>query len=167
MLLIRLAGRARPYQATLIYDRHTPHRLFTMSAQVSVKEVSWPLVEVGRVVFIDEGSEKGKLATIVEIITHRRVLVDGPSVERGGLELRNAHLTNIVIADLERGASSEEVAAAWKSADVDAQWEATPEAQQIKLEARRRELNDFERFQAELLLKQRREAVLKAVAKAN
>lgn len=36
---------------------------------------SWRLVEVGRVVLIQGGPEDGKLATIVEIIDHKRVRI--------------------------------------------------------------------------------------------
>lgn len=38
-----------------------------------IKASSWRLVEVGRVVLIAEGPAEGKLATIVEIIDHKRV----------------------------------------------------------------------------------------------
>lgn len=38
-----------------------------------IKASSWKLVEVGRVVLIQGGAYDGKLATIIEIIDHRRV----------------------------------------------------------------------------------------------
>lgn len=38
-----------------------------------IKVSSWRLVEVGRVVLVDGGASDGKLATIVEIIDHKRV----------------------------------------------------------------------------------------------
>jgi large subunit ribosomal protein L14e len=38
-----------------------------------IKASQWRLVEVGRVVLIHGGSQDGKLATIVEIIDHKRV----------------------------------------------------------------------------------------------
>ena len=38
-----------------------------------IKASNWRLVEVGRVVLIDGGSQDGKLAAIVEIIDHKRV----------------------------------------------------------------------------------------------
>jgi large subunit ribosomal protein L14e len=40
-----------------------------------IKASSWRLVEVGRVVLIQGGPSDGKLATIVEIIDHKRVCV--------------------------------------------------------------------------------------------
>lgn len=38
-----------------------------------IKASQWRLVEVGRVVLIHGGPSDGKLATIVEIIDHKRV----------------------------------------------------------------------------------------------
>jgi large subunit ribosomal protein L14e len=40
---------------------------------VEIKASSWRLVEVGRIVLIHGGPSDGKLATIVEIIDHKRV----------------------------------------------------------------------------------------------
>lgn len=42
-------------------------------AEIDIKVSSWKLVEVGRVVLIRSGPYTGKLATIVEIVDHRRV----------------------------------------------------------------------------------------------
>lgn len=44
-----------------------------MAANIEIKTTSWKLVEVGRVVLIRSGPYTGKLATIVEIIDHKRV----------------------------------------------------------------------------------------------
>lgn len=40
---------------------------------VTISAPTWRLVEVGRVVLIQEGPDAGRLATIVEIIDHKRV----------------------------------------------------------------------------------------------
>jgi large subunit ribosomal protein L14e len=40
---------------------------------VEIKTSSWRLVEVGRIVLVHGGPSDGKLATIVEIIDHKRV----------------------------------------------------------------------------------------------
>jgi len=40
---------------------------------VDIKASSWRLVEVGRVALVKGGPSDGKLATIVEIIDHKRV----------------------------------------------------------------------------------------------
>ena len=46
--------------------------IFAM-AQIDIKPAGWKLVEVGRVVLLRSGPYAGKLATIVEIIDHKRV----------------------------------------------------------------------------------------------
>lgn len=38
-----------------------------------IKESKWRLVEVGRVVIFGAGPYEGRLATIVEIVDHKRV----------------------------------------------------------------------------------------------
>jgi len=43
---------------------------------------SWRLVEVGRVALVKGGSSDGKLATIVEIIDHKRVRGDFVSSDK-------------------------------------------------------------------------------------
>lgn len=40
---------------------------------ISIVAAQWPQVEVGRVLLINDGPNAGKLATIVEIIDHKRV----------------------------------------------------------------------------------------------
>lgn len=52
-----------------------------MSTETTVKASNWRLVEVGRVVLVNKGQYAGKLATIVEIIDHKRVSED-PSRNR-------------------------------------------------------------------------------------
>ena len=42
-------------------------------AEVSITASTWRLVEVGRVVLFTHGKFKDRLATIVEIIDHKRV----------------------------------------------------------------------------------------------
>lgn len=45
----------------------------TMSTETTVKASNWRFVEIGRVVLVNKGPDAGKLATIVEIIDHKRV----------------------------------------------------------------------------------------------
>jgi large subunit ribosomal protein L14e len=44
-----------------------------MSTETTVKASNWRFVEIGRVVLVNKGAYAGKLATIVEIIDHKRV----------------------------------------------------------------------------------------------
>lgn len=137
-------------------------------SETKVKAANWRYVEVGRVVLINSGASAGKLATIVEIVDHRRVLIDGPKtgVPRQAISLNQVVLTPHVIAKIPRAAGSTAVAKKWESSGVEAKWNVSAWAKKIVQRQRRRELTDFERFQVVVLKKQRRYAVKKAVAKA-
>ncbi|KAK9467595.1 ribosomal protein L14-domain-containing protein [Lipomyces arxii] len=134
----------------------------------TVKSAQWRLVEVGRIVLIGKGPSAGKLAAIVEIIDHKRILVDGPisGVPRQSIPLAKVTLTPLVISKLNRGARSGTLTKCWTAAGIDEKWAKSAWAQKIKSREIRRGLSDFDRFQVLVLKKQRRYAVNKAVAKA-
>ncbi|POS83071.1 hypothetical protein EPUL_004881, partial [Erysiphe pulchra] len=135
-----------------------------------IKASSWKLVEVGRVVLIQGGAYDGKLATIVEIIDHRRVLIDGPSpdakanVPRQAFSLSQLILTPIVLEKLTRGARTGVVKSVWEKAGVEAKWQESAWARKRSQQQRRRALTDFERFKVMRLRKQARFEVRKALA---
>ncbi|KAK9367994.1 ribosomal protein L14-domain-containing protein [Lipomyces kononenkoae] len=134
----------------------------------TVKGSVWRLVEVGRVILINKGEYAGKLAAIVEIIDHKRVLIDGPvsGVPRQAFPLARATLTPIVIPKLTRGARTGTTTKKWTEAGVDEKWANSAWAKKIKSREIRWGLTDFERFQVLILKKQRRYEVKKALAKA-
>lgn len=128
----------------------------------------WRLVEVGRVVLLSGG----RLATIVEIIDHKRALVDGPvtdanpkGVARQAIAFSDVLLTSIVIPDLPRGARAGTVKGLWEKSEVDKQWTATNWYKRLVQTERRKNLNDFDRFKVMRLKKQRRFEELKALSK--
>merc|ERR1711939_744893 len=112
------------------------------------------------------GINNKDLATIVEIIDQRRVLVDGPNFQRQALGLSKLVLTPIVLQNLPRGARTSTVTKKWASADIEGKWAASAWAKKLANKERRSQLSDFERFQVLVLKKQKRYAVKKAVAKA-
>ncbi|KAI9846053.1 MAG: hypothetical protein M1838_001415 [Thelocarpon superellum] len=120
----------------------------------------WRLVQVGRVVLFANGPHEGKLGVVVEIVDHKRVLVDGPSskhesvVPRHTLALSNVVLTPIVIEKLPRGARTGTVKKAWESADVEKKWDQSAWAKKREQKVRRRGLSDFDRFKVMRLRKQ-------------
>lgn len=138
-----------------------------MSA-TKVKAANWRYVEVGRVVLINSGASTGKLATIVEIVDQKKVLIDGPTtgVPRQAISLALITLTPHVIEKVPRGVGSTALAKKWEASQVEAKWNNSAWAKKIAQRQRRRELTDFERFQVLVLKKQRRYAVNKAAAKA-
>ncbi|KAI9716801.1 MAG: hypothetical protein M1812_005141 [Candelaria pacifica] len=125
-----------------------------------IKASQWRLVEVGRVVLFTGGPFKDRLATIVEIIDHKRVLVDGPSskenstVTRHAAPLSNVILTPIVISNLPRAAGNGAVRKAWEKAEVEKKWDQSAWAKKREQMLRRRQLTDFERFKVMKLRKQ-------------
>ncbi|KAF8449937.1 ribosomal protein L14-domain-containing protein [Terfezia claveryi] len=133
-----------------------------------VKASNWRLVEVGRIVLIGGGPSAGKLAAIVEIIDHKRVLIDGAKTSgapRQAISLSHVTLTPILVSKIPRAARSGTVEKYWKEADVDAKWGASGWAKKIASRNTRRELTDFDRFKVMVLRKQRRYEVRKAHAK--
>ncbi|EAW15692.1 60S ribosomal protein eL14 [Aspergillus fischeri NRRL 181] len=140
-------------------------------ADIDVKVAQWKLVEVGRVLLIRSGPYTGKLAAIVEIIDHKRVLVDGPSTEenkivpRHALPLAHATLTPFVIPKLPRAAGTGPVKKLWEKNEIDGKWAKSTIAQKTERAERRKNLTDFERFKVLRLRKQARYEVQKAHAK--
>jgi len=133
-----------------------------------VKTSQWRLVEVGRVVLIGNGASAGKLAVIVEVVDHKRVLIDSPdtAVPRQSFPLARLTLTSIVIPSLPRGSRTGTVAKLWEKAGVESKWADSTYAKKIASKEKRWGLNDFDRFKVMVLKKQRRFEVKKAVAKA-
>ncbi|CAR26079.1 hypothetical protein ZYGR_0E00580 [Zygosaccharomyces rouxii] len=138
-----------------------------MSSESVVKTANWRLVEVGRIVLVKNGQGAGKLAAIVEIISQRKVLVDGPEtgVDRQAISLTQVVLTPLTF-NLPRGARSATVAKKWNAAQVSQKWSTTSWAKKIAQRETRSNLSDFERFQVMVLKKQQRFAEKKALAKA-
>ncbi|ORX96029.1 60S ribosomal protein L14 [Clohesyomyces aquaticus] len=136
-------------------------------AEISTSQ--WRLVEVGRVVLFGSGPYEGRLATIVEIIDHKRVLVDGPSndapVPRQSTPLSILSLTPQVIPKLPRAAGNGAVKALWEKEKVDAQYAESNWAKKRAQFHKRKALNDFERFKVMKLRKQARFQVRKTLAK--
>lgn len=128
----------------------------------TVKTANWRYVEYGRIVLIDNS----KLATIVEIIDQKRVLIDGPAINRQAIPLNKVVLTPLVLEKLPRGSRTATVHKKWAAADIDGKWAATSWAKRLATRQRRANLSDFERFQVMVLRKQKRLAVSKIAAKA-
>jgi len=104
-------------------------------------------VETGRVAFIADGPNEGKLCAIVNIIDQNRVLVDGPEtgIPRGEMSLKKLHLTTMGLK-FPFTAPTRVVRKAWKEGEIDKKWEASRWSQRVKARTARANLTDFERF---------------------
>ncbi|KAL1924462.1 60S ribosomal protein eL14 [Calcarisporiella thermophila] len=118
------------------------------------------LVEVGRVVMLNSGSDAGKLAVIVEIVDHRRAIVDGPStgVKRHEHSFRRLTLLPYVVT-IPRGTGSSVVKKAFEESGVIAKWQASSWAKKLEQREKRSQTSDFDRFKLMKLKKQRRAIV--------
>jgi large subunit ribosomal protein L14e len=98
-------------------------------------------------------------------------VVEGPSsdkslaVPRHSARLAEVQLTSIVISKLPRGIGSGALKGKWESAEVEKKWEESAFAKSRAKSAKRRQLNDFERFKVMRLRKQVRFEERKQLAK--
>ncbi|KAI0423881.1 ribosomal protein L14-domain-containing protein [Xylaria sp. FL1042] len=136
----------------------------------SVESPSWRTVEVGRLVLINKGPYSGRIAAIVEIISEKRVLVDGPSadekfvVPKGPVALSDVLLTDLNL-EIPRALRTGTLKTFWEKAEIDKKWQASKWAQRSQRTERRKALTDFQRFQLLRAKKQQRYEVRKALAK--
>ncbi|KAJ3064853.1 60S ribosomal protein L14, partial [Podochytrium sp. JEL0797] len=123
-------------------------------------------VEVGRVVLVNYGPDAGKIAVVVDIIDHSRVLVDGPTtgVARQALSYKRFNLTDIVIK-VPRTAGTTAVTAAVQKADMEGLWNKTAWAKKLAVRKVRQNLSDFDRFKLMIARKQKRAIIGKQFAK--
>ncbi|KAK0239845.1 ribosomal protein L14-domain-containing protein [Armillaria nabsnona] len=124
-------------------------------------------VEVGRVVLLKSGPSAGQVAIIAEIIDHNRAIIDGPttSVPRQAFPYKHLTLTPHKLTKLPRGAGSGVIKKQLEKEATIAKWESSKWATKRAALEQRRKLNDFGRFEVQLLKKQRRDLVRKALAK--
>jgi len=121
-------------------------------------------VEVGRIVLINYGPEKGQLATIIDIVDQNKCLIDGPSdltgVQRQVISYSRIALTDITIK-IQHNARQKTLIAAWTNEDVQGQWEKTSWAKKLASKKKRANLSDFDRFKVMVAKKQRSEIISK------
>ena len=123
-------------------------------------------VEVGRVALVTFGEHIDKICTIVEIVDHSRVIVDGPEsvtgVPRAVISLKFLSLTNLKVT-IEAACSSKDLEKALASEDIIAKWDTTNKAKRMKRDKIRADLSDFQRFQVKLLKKAKAKIVKEEV----
>ncbi|XP_012264905.1 60S ribosomal protein L14 [Athalia rosae] len=104
-------------------------------------------VETGRVAYVSEGPQEGKLVTIVDIIDQNRVLIDGPAsnIPRGQMRLSQLHLTKFRLRFPYTG-STRVVRKAWEAGKIDELWSQSMWAKKVEAKKKRAALSDFDRF---------------------
>ncbi|KAI8632976.1 ribosomal protein L14-domain-containing protein [Xylariaceae sp. FL1651] len=136
----------------------------------SIESPSWRTVEVGRLVLVNNGPYTGRIAAITEIISEKRVLVDGPSSEeklvvpKGSIALSDVLLTDLKL-EIPRALRTGTLKKFWEKAEIDKKWQDSKWAKRSQRTERRKALTDFQRFQLLRAKKQQRYEVRKALAK--
>lgn len=122
-------------------------------------------MEVGRVVLINYGPDKGKLATVIDIVDQNKCLIDGPNtgVARQVISYTRIALTDFKV-DIQRNARQKTIIAKWKEADVQQKWDACSWAKKLAARKKRASLSDFDRFKVMVAKKQKAEIIAKKMA---
>ncbi|KAL5521604.1 CIA1 [Sanghuangporus sanghuang] len=125
-------------------------------------------VEVGRVILLNSGESKGKIAVIVEIIDHNRAIIDNPlaGVPRQAFRYRHMILTPLTVPKLPRSAGSGVVKKRLEAGKTLEKWSNSPWAKRVHAVKKRRALNDFGRFKVMVHKKQLRYKANVDLAKA-
>ncbi|KAL7720487.1 60S ribosomal protein L14 [Entamoeba marina] len=107
-------------------------------------------VEVGRVVLIRSGAHSNKIAVIVEILDHNRVLVDGPQaitgVPRHVINLKAIELTSIHVKNVTRGMTHAKLCLRFNHDSVLKRFNKTNVAKSIARKQLREKMTDFDRY---------------------
>ena len=122
-------------------------------------------MEVGRVVLINYGPDKGKLAVVIDVVDQNKCLIDGAmtGVVRQVISFKRIALTDFMIK-IEVNARVKTLSKAWKEADIDAKWTATSWAKKMASQKKRASLTDFGRFKVMVAKKQKAEIIAKKLA---
>ncbi len=114
---------------------------------------------------INYGEFNGKLATVIDAVDSKRVLVDGPQditgVHRHVIGLKRISLTDVVVKGIKRNATAKSLEKAWKAENTLETWSKSAWAQKIDKKNKRKELGDFDRFKVMLAKKERSKLVKK------
>ncbi|KRZ90395.1 60S ribosomal protein L14 [Trichinella sp. T8] len=103
------------------------------------------LVQIGRVIYIARGRERGKLAVIVNVVDGNRALVDGPGLKRQMINFKNMLLTKMTLK-ITHYDKTKAIIAAWEKANINELWSKTKLAQSRRRRALRAKMSDFDRF---------------------
>ena len=117
-------------------------------------------VQIGRVVRVNYGPLEGKLATVVDILNDKRVLIDGENIQRQVIPIRRLQLTRQVIKVL-RGAKTGKVRSIIAKEGVAQKFNESSLGKSFARQQRRQSLTDFERYKV-LVLRRKLSKLLRA-----
>ncbi|XP_042239944.1 60S ribosomal protein L14-like [Homarus americanus] len=105
------------------------------------------LVQIGRVVYLNEGRYKGRLAVIVDVIDANRALIDGPStgVPRQGFMFSEMFLTKYLLK-INRSQRSKLVRKAWDDEKITEKFDGSVWNKNLNKDVLRSNMTDFDRY---------------------
>ncbi|XP_064109784.1 large ribosomal subunit protein eL14-like [Macrobrachium nipponense] len=104
-------------------------------------------VQIGRVVFLNYGRFKGKLAVIVDVIDGNRALIDGPcsGVPRQPFKFSEMYLTKYLLK-LQRSQRSKGVREEWEKKQITQRFAASKWQKNIEKHEVRITMTDYDRY---------------------
>jgi len=119
-------------------------------------------IQVGAVALVNQGADAGKLVAIVDIVDQSRALIQGPTsgVARQTIPHTWLSLTGVTFK-CPRGAKTGALSRAMAKGDVVNKFAATSWGKKAARDAKRANLNDFQRFQVMVLRQKRSRAIAK------
>jgi len=107
-------------------------------------------VRIGRLIVIQGGEFRGKLAVVIDVVDQNRVLVDGPEsmtgVTRHVANFKDISLTDIVIK-CPRGARNKALEKAVTKSEALLKWSKTNWGKKLNAKNVKANLTDFQRFE--------------------
>merc|ERR1711935_437816 len=127
------------------------------------------LMQVGRVVYVNYGPCKEKLAVVVDIVDENRILVAGPTtgVDRQVLPSKRIALTKFRINKVMRNQHTGSLVKNIKAFGLEKRWAETGFAKKLRAQSLRANNSDFNRHKAMVLRRQVAKHVRSWVKKAN
>merc|ERR1711976_839340 len=114
------------------------------------------LMQVGRVVYVNFGPCKGKLAVVVDIVDENRILVAGPTtgVDRQVMPAKRIALTRFRIKSVMRNQKESTLVKNINAFGLEKRWAETGFAKKLAAQSARATCSDFDRFRAMVLRRQ-------------
>ncbi|XP_045113806.1 60S ribosomal protein L14-like isoform X2 [Portunus trituberculatus] len=111
------------------------------------KETFRKLIQIGRVVYLNEGPYRGKLAVVVDIIDCNKALIDGPcsGVPRQAFKFSEMFLTKYLLK-INRSQRSKILRNAWEAEQINEKFAASKWNQNLEKEVVRSNMTDFDRY---------------------
>merc|ERR1711874_42935 len=124
--------------------------------RLSIKMSGDMLMQVGRVVYINYGPCKGKIAVVVDIVDENRILVAGPTtgVNRQVMPSKRVALTRLRIPTVMRNQHEANLVKNITAYNMEQKWLETGHGKKLTAQIQRSKNTDFDRFRAMVLRRQ-------------